>query len=265
MKLAASAKKRPQKNLIRAHARQRQPREPLPRARALHSVARFCRGSSPSSSASSFVNFIVATERLGCMAMSHPGAISSRCNRRISRMRLRIRFRTTALPSAFFTLMPKRSRGNPFARKKIRNVAFERRRPWRYTASYSERRTSRHSRGKFRLPSAVAPTDFSHSDAREAVAPFFAASREDFFPARTLHSRAEPVLFVPPPNMRLKRAFYQAIFSLKNARPTAPLPASTSPSETASLFDPPHSVKECSLMSFSIAHYGFEERTVLLC
>ncbi len=40
--------------------------------------------------------------------MSHPVGISVLLRRRISRMRRRMRLRTTAPPSAFFTLMPNR-------------------------------------------------------------------------------------------------------------------------------------------------------------
>jgi len=49
------------------------------------------------------------------MTKSHPDGISDLFRRRISRMRRRIRLRTTAPPSAFFTLIPKRLRGPPFA------------------------------------------------------------------------------------------------------------------------------------------------------
>jgi len=54
------------------------------------------------------------------------------------------------------------------------------------------------------------------SDARDAVASLFAASRQNFLPALGLHSRAKAMLLVSPPDMRLKRTLYQAIFSLKN-------------------------------------------------
>jgi len=60
------------------------------------------------------------------------------------------------------------------------------------------------------------------SDARDVVASLFAASRKNFFPAFSLHSRAKPVLLVPPPNMRLKRTLYQAIFSLRTKNLGAP-------------------------------------------
>ena len=125
---ATAAKKRPEKNLIHAHTQQG---EPLRGSVWLHADSRFCSGSSDSSSASSFVNSSVAAARLGCITMSHPGAISSRCNRKTSRTRLRIRFRTTAFPSAFLTLMPKRPRGKLFLRAKTTNVAPARRRPSR--------------------------------------------------------------------------------------------------------------------------------------
>ncbi len=245
MKLAATPEKGPEKDLIAAHACQRQPGEKSTRSPALYFAyfaARFSRGSKASNSVSSFENSRVSTDRLGCITTSHPGRISSRCNRKTSRMRLRIRLRTTALPSAFFTLIPKRSRSSPFARRKTRKVALDRRRPSRYTASNSDRRTSRHSRGKFFFARTFAPASAAcswrlsasggPSDPRNAVASLFAASRKDFLSTFGLHSRAEPMLLVPPPDMRLKRTLYQRIFSLngcctvtrkpairKNARP----------------------------------------------
>lgn len=242
MKLAAAPEEGPEKNLIAAYACQCQPSEKSARAPALYFVARFSCGSKASNSVSSFENSSVSTDRLGCITTSHPGRISSRCNRKTSRMRLRIRLRTTALPNAFFTLIPKRSRSSPFARRKTRNVALDRRRPSRYTASNSDRRTSRHSRGKFFFARAFAPASAAcswrlsasggPSNPREVVASFFAASRKDFLSTFGLHSRAEPMFLVPPPDMRLKRTLYQRIFSLngccsitrkpairKNARP----------------------------------------------
>ena len=226
MKLASPAEKRPEENLIAAHARQREASEKSPGDLAFYFAARLSRGSNDSNSVSSFENSSFSTDRLGCMTTSHPGRISSRCNRKTSRMRRRIRLRTTALPSAFFTLIPKRQRSSPFARKKIRNVALDRRRPSRYTASNSERRTSRHSRGKFFFARNFAPASAASSegraagggpsDPREVVASLFAASRKDFLSTFGLHSRAEPMLLVPPPNMRLKRTLYQRIFSLSN-------------------------------------------------
>ena len=224
MKLAATPEKGPEKNLIPAHACQRQPGEKSTRSPALYFAARFSLGSKASNSASSFENSSVSTDRLGCITTSHPGGISSRCNRKISRMRLRIRLRTTALPSAFFTLIPKRSRSSPFALKKTRNVALDRRRPSRYTASNSDRRTSLHSRGKFFFARTFAPASAAcswrlsagggPSDPRDAVASLFAASRKDFLSTFGLHSRAETMLLVPPPDMRLKRTLYQTVFSL---------------------------------------------------
>jgi hypothetical protein len=138
--------------------------------------------------------------------MSHPGAISCRCNLTISRRRRRIRLRRTALPSAFFMLQPKRLLARPLGRRNSVNSRLLRRRPSRYTASYSARRTRRKARGK---SSRVAT-----SDAREAVAPFFAASCKNFPSTLGFHALAKPVLFMAAPHMRLKSAFRQRSLSL---------------------------------------------------
>ena len=243
VKLAASAEKGPEKNLIAAHACQRQPGEKSARSPARYFAARFSRGSKASNSVSSFENSSVSTDRLGCITTSHPGRISSRCNRKTSRMRLRIRLRTTALPSAFLHAHSEAVALEPVRpQKNQKRLALDRRRPSRYTASNSDRRTSRHSRGKFFFARTFAPASAAcswrlsasggPSDPREVVASLFAASRTDFFSTFGLHSRAEPMLLVPPPDMRLKRTLYQRIFSLngcctiirkpairKNARP----------------------------------------------
>ena len=64
---------------------------------------------------------------------------------------------------------------------------LDRRRPSRYTASYSARCTKRQVRGN---------ASFGRSDAREAVASLFAALRKDFSSTLALHACAEPVLLV---------------------------------------------------------------------
>jgi hypothetical protein len=115
-----------------------------------------------------------------------------------------MRLRRTALPSAFLMLQPNRLSSRPLGRRKIVNSRLERRRPSRYTASYSARRATRHSRG--RPPAAT-------SDSREAVASLFAALRKDFPSTLTLHAFAEAVLLVTAAHMGLKRTFRQRILS----------------------------------------------------
>src|ERR1039458_4775114 len=119
--------------------------------------------------------------------MSHPWAISCRCNLKISRSRRRIRLRRTALPSAFFMLQPNRLRPRALGRRKAVNSRLVRRRPWRYTASYSERRTNRQARGK---------RSCGASDSRETVAPFFSALCKDFASTLARHAFAEAVLLM---------------------------------------------------------------------
>jgi hypothetical protein len=132
--------------------------------------------------------------------MSHPAAISRRCNLKISRRRRRIRLRRTAFPSAFLMLQPNRLTSRPLGRTNSVNSRLLRRRPSRYTASYSARRTSRVSRGR---------SSRGRSDAREGVAPFFAACGKDFSSTLSLHPFSESVLFMAAPHVRLISAFRQ--------------------------------------------------------
>ncbi len=136
--------------------------------------------------------------------MSHPGEISCRCSRTISRILRRMRLRFTALPSAFLMLQPNRLSSRPLARRKTANSRLVRRRPSRYTASYSDRRTRRAARGK---------SCRGVSDARETVAPLLAACRKYLPSTLALHSCAEPVLLMTAAHMRLKSAFRQRSFS----------------------------------------------------
>ena len=136
--------------------------------------------------------------------MSHPGEISCRCSRTISRIRRRMRLRFTALPSAFLMLHPNRLSSRPLARRKTANSRLVRRRPSRYTASYSDRRTRRAVRGK---------SCRGVSDARKTVAPLLAACRKYLPSTLALHSSAKSMLFMTAPHVRLKSAFRQRSLS----------------------------------------------------
>lgn len=133
--------------------------------------------------------------------MSHPAGISMRWHRTISRIRRRIRLRTTAPPSAFFMLNPNRLNGSWLARKKTVKWELDRRFPARYTASNSPRRTSRASRGKSRRPALFG---------REAMASLLAACRQDLAAAYCLHARAESVRLRAASFPRLKCALWQS-------------------------------------------------------
>jgi len=139
--------------------------------------------------------------------MSHPGAISCRCNLTISRMRRRMRLRRAAPPSAFLMLQPNRLMSRPLGRRKTANSRPVRRRPSRYTASYSTRRTNRHARGN---------PNCGRLDARETVAPFLAAFRKDFPSTRALHACAETVLLMTAAHMGLKSTFRQRWLSSRS-------------------------------------------------
>lgn len=84
------------------------------------------------------------------------------------------------------------------------NSRLARRRPSRYTASYSTRRNKRHARGRL---SRVA------SDSRETVASFFSALRKYFASTLALHALAESMLLMTAAYVGLKRAFRQRSFS----------------------------------------------------
>ena len=115
-----------------------------------------------------------------------------------------MRLRLTALPSAFLMLHPNRLSSRPLARRKTANSRLVRRRPSRYTASYSDRRTNRLARGN---------SCRARSDARETVAPLLAAGCKYFPSTLALHSCAEPVLLMSAAHMRLKRPFRQRSLS----------------------------------------------------
>lgn len=210
IKLARAPEERREKNDVHAHEREQHPRADGSRAPGYVGVfgSRFCarsaRGSRFKSSSFSAKNSAVAAELRGCMTMSHPWAISPRCNLRISRRRRRIRLRQTAFPSAFLMLHPNRLTSRPLGRRKTVSSRLVRRRPSLYTASYSVRCTSRQARG--RLSRAA-------SDAREAMTPFLAALRKDLPSTLALHAFAKAVLLVTATHMRLIRPLRQRCFS----------------------------------------------------
>ncbi len=114
-----------------------------------------------------------------------------------------MRLRTTAPPSAFLMLKPKRLCGNWLTRKKTVKWELERRFPVRYTASNSPRRTRRAARGNSRRPGLLG---------REPMASLLAACREHPAAALGLHAHAKPVRFCAP-------AFARLICSLRQSNP----------------------------------------------
>jgi hypothetical protein len=149
---------------------------------------------SVSKSAVSVANGALATLPFGCMTMSHPTGISKRWQRTISRIRRRMRLRTTAPPRAFLMLKPKRLCGSWFTRKNTVKWELERRFPVLYTASNSPRRTNRAARGKSRRPGLLG---------REAMASLLAAGRQHLAATLRLHARAKSVRFGAPASARL--------------------------------------------------------------
>src|ERR1700693_1150444 len=112
-----------------------------------------------------------------------------------------MRLRTTAPPSAFWMLNPKRLSGSWFARKKTVKWEFERRLPVRYTASNSPRRTIRASRGNSR-PSGLL--------GREPMASLLAARRQHLAASDGLHAYAKSVRLRSPPFIRLICSLWQS-------------------------------------------------------
>ena len=209
MKLAGVRHQRREAGLVEAQAGQQHPGRHSAGAHIRLSRAGAVGRYSPTlrsrrrSSASSDANRVRTTELRGCMTMSHPEGISQRSRRRISRMRRRIRLRTTAPPNAFFTLMPKRLCSFPLARKNTTNCWLERRWPPRYTASNSARRTRRAVRGNPRGEPG------ERLDGCEAIASLPAARRKDFASTFRLHARAEAVRLVATAHFGLEGAFRQ--------------------------------------------------------
>ena len=111
-----------------------------------------------------------------------------------------MRFRRTAPPKVFLMLHPNRLRSRSLGRRKTANSRPGFRRPSRYTASYSARRTNRHARGK---------PNRGRSDACETVTPFLAALRKHFLTALAFHALAEAMFFVTAAHMGLKCTFRQ--------------------------------------------------------
>lgn len=112
-----------------------------------------------------------------------------------------MRLRTTAPPSAFLMLKPKRLSGSRFARKKTVKWEFERRLPVRYTASNSPRRTIRAVRGNSR-PSGLL--------GREPMASLLAARRQHLAASDGLHAYAKSVCLRSPPFVRLICSLWQS-------------------------------------------------------
>ena len=174
-----------------------------------------------------------------------------------------MRLRFTALPSAFLMLHPNRLSSRPLARRKTANSRLVRRRPSRYTASYSDRRTRRAARGK---------SCRGVSDARKTVAPLLAACRKYLPSTLAFHSSAKSMLLMATPHMRLKSAFRQRSFSsafrsisvcttsrapgeFRPANSVLSLERIAHPNETMSLDDPRTSVKERRSHESSCKHF----------
>src|SRR5258707_10470857 len=209
------------------------------RERQAHAAASRCAayalGMRRSNSAVSDANSAFATLLFGCMTMSHPAGISRRWQRTTSRTRRRMRFRTTAPPSAFLMLNPKRLCGSWFARKKTVKCEFERRFPARYTAPNSPRPTSRDPRGKSRRPALFGS---------EPMTALLAACRKHSAASGGLHARSETVRLGAPALARLIGALWQSNppYILRIAAPQIsgriPQAASAALCESVSVVDP---------------------------
>src|SRR5216684_1727383 len=192
---AASADEERQIRLVKSQRAQREAHAAASRSAA------YAVGMRRNNSALNAANSAFATLLFGCMTMSHPAGISRRWQRTISRTRRRMRLRTTAPPSAFLMLNPKRLCGSWFARRKTVKWEFERRFPARYTASNSPRRTSRASRGKSMRPALFGS---------EPMTALLAARRKHPAASGGLHARTESVRLGAPALARLIGALWQS-------------------------------------------------------
>jgi hypothetical protein len=192
---AASADEQRQIRLVKSQCSKREAHAAASRCAA------YALGVRRSKSAVNAANSAFATLLFGCMTMSHPAGISRRWQRTISRTRRRMRLRTTAPPSAFLMLNPKRLCGSWFARKKTVKWEFERRFPARYTASKSPRRTSRAWRGKSRRPTLFGS---------EPMTALLATRRQHPAASCGLHARTESVRLGAPAFARLIGALWQS-------------------------------------------------------
>ena len=138
--------------------------------------------------------------------MSHPVGISCRWQRTISRMRRRMRLRTTAPPNVFLMLNPNRLIGCPLARTNTVKWELERRLPARYTLSNSLFRTNRNSRGN--VWPAAGPWLLLGC---EAMTTLLAARRKHFAATFGLHAHAKPVRLSAAAFPRLICTLWQAI------------------------------------------------------
>ena len=205
-KPAASCKQNGQVGFVESQREQRRSH----RQRRSRAYAFF---SSSSNSALNSANRAFAAALFGCMTMSHPAGNSCRWQRTISRSRRRIRLRTTAPPSVFFMLNPKRLCGCSLARKNTVKWRLERRLPARYTASNSPRLNSRASRGNL-FSSAPKPPGFGLKGfpelfGGEPMASLLAARRQHLTAACCLHACAESVRLRASASPRLKCALWQ--------------------------------------------------------
>jgi hypothetical protein len=121
-----------------------------------------------------------------------------------------MRLRTTAPPSAFLMLKPKRLNGSSLARRKTVKWELERRFPPRYTASNSLRRTSRTSRGNFWLGPLVGSAGPPALLRCKAMAALLAARRKHFAATLGLHARTKPVRLGAAALPRLKCTLWQS-------------------------------------------------------
>ena len=121
-----------------------------------------------------------------------------------------MRLRTTAPPSAFLMLKPKRLNGSSLARRKTVKWELERRFPARYTASNSLRRTSRTSRGNFWLGPLGGSAGPSALLGCKTMTALLAARGKHFAATLGLHARTKSVRLGAAAPPRLKCTLWQS-------------------------------------------------------
>jgi hypothetical protein len=121
-----------------------------------------------------------------------------------------MRLRTTAPPSAFLMLKPKRLNGSSLARRKTVKWELERRFPARYTASNSLRRTSRTSRGNFWLGPLGGSAGPPALLGCKTMTALLAARGKHFAATLGLHARTKSVRLGAAALPRLKCTLWQS-------------------------------------------------------
>src|SRR6185312_3658741 len=169
---------------------------------ALRASAAASRRTCSVSSAASAVNSASATLVRGLITIAAPPPNSSEQRLKISRVRRRIRLRTTDPPCLRVTVMPKRVTPPGAAGGKPNTVKWGelRRIPCSYTARNSGRRSRRRAAGQVAVPAGLIPVPGADRNTLASLRP---AARQDRSPVLGGHPGAESMGFAAAAPIRL--------------------------------------------------------------